>query len=631
MAKGPRKEGKSGRWRERVEELPEQPGIYLFLDANGKTLYVGKAKSLRKRVASYALRELEPRLASMVEEADDLEWVVAGSEHEALLLENNFIKQRKPRFNVLLRDDKTYPYLKLTREPWPRLVFTRRIRDDGAEYFGPYLPGGLARRAIKLTQKLFGVRVCQIEIDGALPRPCLYHDMKRCLGPCVAGLTTAEEYALAVEGARLFLAGRIEPLVRRLRAEMQQASEALDCERAARSRDLLREVERQGDRASLASVEEEDADLFGVAIHGNQAAVSILVMRGGQVLDRRELFWEGPGRPTAESLLGEMLPQIYDRTSFLPKEVHLPVPVEGDEALAVWLSQKKGERVYLRYPARGPKAERLKVAEKDAEYAFRRRFRLATEADAASLSLQKLLDLPEPPRWIEGFDISNTQGNESVASVIVWREGRLRKSDYRTLNIRDLAGPDDFRSIEQAVERRYRRLLEESGETPDLILIDGGRGQVNAALAALERLGLEQVPVVGLAKREEELYLPGVPEALRPSRHDAGLQLLQRVRDECHRFALARHRARRTKRSLGSLLDELPGVGPVRRRALLRRFGTVEALRAASAEELREVVGPALAVRLAAALTESPSTEPGPLDSIEYRRLASRENRHHEP
>ncbi len=360
----------------------------------------------------------------------------------------------------------------------------------------------------------------------------------------------------AVEGARLFLAGRIAPLAQRLRGEMDAAAEALEFERAARLRDLLQEVERQGDRAALSSVDEEDADLFGVSIHGAQAAVSILIMRGGQVLDRRELFWEGDRRPSAETLLAELVPQVYDRTSFLPKEIHLPVAIEGDEALADWLSEKKGERVYLRYPARGTKAERLRVAAKDAEFAFRRRFRVAGESEAAVRSLQQHLDLPEAPRWIEGFDISNTQGQESVASIIVWREGRLRKGDYRSLNLRGLAGPDDFRSIEQAVERRYRRLLEETGELPDLVLIDGGRGQLNAALAGLARLGHEELPVVGLAKREEELYLPAAPLPLRLSRHDAGLQLLQRIRDECHRFALARHRARRSKRSLRSVLDD---------------------------------------------------------------------------
>jgi excinuclease ABC subunit C len=589
--------------RERIADLPEQPGIYWFLDGEGKTLYVGKANSLRKRVASYLARELEPRLAGMVAEAADVEFVVAGSEREALLLENNFIKQRQPRYNVLLRDDKTYPYLKLTREPWPRIVFTRRIRDDGAEYFGPYLPGGLARRAVRLVQKLFGVRVCRIEIDGSLPRPCLYWDTRRCLGPCVAGLTDETEYARAVEGARLLLAGKIEPLVRRLRREMEEAATALDFERAARLRDLLREVEPQGERASLGSVAGEDADLFGVAVHGARAAVSILVMRHGQVLDRRELFWEGEHSPSPESLLTELLPQIYDRTTFLPKEIHLPVAVEGDESLAAWLAERKGERVYLRYPARGPKARRLAVAAKDAEYAFRRRFRVRDESDVEAL--QRLLGLPEPPRWIDGFDISNTQGRESVASIVVWREGRLRKGDYRSLNLRGLPGADDFRSIEQAVERRYRRLQEETGELPDLVLVDGGRGQLNAALAALDRLGADGLSVVGLAKREEEVYLPGEPVPLRPPANDAGLQLLQRIRDECHRFALARHRTRRSKRSLRSLLDEVPGIGPVRKRALLREFGSLQAIGAAELEALAKVVGIAAAQALRSRLGEA--------------------------
>jgi len=611
---GPHDDGQE--WlRRRVGELPDHPGIYLFLDAAGATLYVGKAKSLRKRVPSYLSRDLEPRLRAMVDEARELEFVAAASEQEALLLENNFIKSRKPRYNVLLRDDKTYPYLKLTREPWPRLVFTRRIRDDGAQYFGPYLPGGLARRAIKLAQKLFGVRVCRIEIDGKLPRPCLYWDMKRCLGPCVEGLTTAEEYAEAVEGARLFLAGKIDPLTRRLRADMRKASEALEFERAARLRDLLAEVERQGERASLASVEEEDADLFGVAVHGRQAAVSILVMRGGQVLDRRELFWEGDLGAAAESVLGELLPQIYDRTTFLPKEIHLPAAVEGDDALAEWLSAKKGERVYLRYPVRGVKAERLRVAARDAEFAFRRRFRVRDADDAATSALARHLDLADAPRWIEGFDVSHTQGVETVASLVVWRDGKLRKSDYRSFNVKGLPGPDDFRAVEQAVERRYRRLVEETGAVPDLVLIDGGRGQLNAALAALARLGLEEVPAAALAKREEEVFRPGLPEPLRLAREDPGLQLLQRIRDETHRFALARHRARRNKRSLRSRLDDVRGIGPRRKRSLLERFGTVERILEAGDAELAEVVGPKLAARVRIALSPEGAPTADGLDS----------------
>jgi excinuclease ABC subunit C len=606
--------------RSRVEALPDQAGIYFFVDAESRTLYVGKAKSLRRRVASYLHRELEPRLANMVAAATEIEHLVTGSELDALLLENNFIKQRRPPYNVLLRDDKTYPYVKLTREAWPRLMLTRKVVDDGGEYFGPYLPGGLARRAIRLAQQLFGVRVCDLEIDGGLTRPCLYWDLKRCLGPCVAGLTTADEYRRAVDDARLFLGGKNEPLVRRLRAEMGAAAEALDYERAARLRDLLRELEAQGGRATLASLAAEDVDIFGVAIHGGQAAVSILVMRGGQILDRRELFWEGEAEVTPESLLSELLPQIYDRTGFLPDEIHLPATIDGEEALVAWLAERRGRKVHLRYPARGPKAERMDAAARDAEYAFRRRFRGALAEEEGAVALAAALGLAEPPRWIEGFDISNTQGSESVASLIVWRQGKLRKGEYRSFNIRGLAGPDDFRSIEQAVERRYRRLLdEEGGLLPDLVLIDGGRGQLNAALAALGRLGIDDLPVVGLAKREEELHLPGVVEPLRLPRADRGLRLLQQIRDETHRFALARHRARRSKRSLRSLLDDIPGIGPVRRRELLRRFGTLAAVREAPAEELRAAVGPVLAGRLRDALS---ATEGEPVVGTEDSQLA---------
>ena len=507
--------------RRQIEELPDSPGIYVFRNQTGEALYVGKAKSLRKRVPSYLGKDLEPRLAAMVELAATVECVATATEAAALMLENNWIKRHRPRYNVLLRDDKTYPYLKLTREPWPRLVFTRRIRQDGADYFGPYLPGGLARRALKLVQKLFGVRVCSIEIDGGLARPCLYHDMKRCLGPCVSGLTSSAEYAAAVEAARLFLAGKTAPLVKSLRVQMEAAAEELEFERAARLRDLLLEIERQSARSPLSSVHEEDLDLFGVSVHGNQAAVSILVMRSGQVLDRREVFWEGEGAAAPAQLLSELLPQIYDQTTFLPKELHLPFEVDGEEALADWMSERKGERVYLRHPERGPKAERLRIAAKDAEFAFRRRFRIDPARDAAPRALARHLGLVKPPRWIEGFDISNLQGTSVVASMVVWRDGRIRKGEYRSFNIRGFTGQDDFRSIAEAVDRRYRRLREESGVLPDLVLIDGGRGQLGAAAGALAGLELEELPLVALAKREEELYLPGAPEPLRLPRHAA--------------------------------------------------------------------------------------------------------------
>jgi len=584
---------------ERIRALPDRPGIYVFRDANGEALYVGKAKSLRKRAFHYIGPQADARLQTMTEEAAELEFVAADTEAEALLLENQWIKHARPRYNIRLRDDKTYPYLKLTTaEEWPRLVFTRRIGDDGAAYFGPFLPGGLARRAIKLVQKLFKVRVCHIPIDGSLPRPCLYHDMHRCLGPCVAGLTTWDEYRHAVDQARLFLAGRHEELARNLRREMETAAESLAFERAAQVRDLLAEVEEVQGRQKLASVRGEDVDVYGFHVAGGNATVVVLVMRGGQVLDRRELFWEREGAVEPARLLAELLPQIYDTTTFIPKEIHLPLPVEGVEALEEWLSQRKGERVYVRFPARGEKAQRIELAKHNAQLAHRRRFRGQAEEHPGAAALAHHLGLQEPPQRIEGFDISHFQGGETVASMVVWEAGKMRKSDYRTFNVRDLTGPDDPASIGQAVERRYKRILAEVGAMPDLILIDGGRTQLNAALQSLTALGVEETPVVALAKREEEIYVPGVPVPLRLPRKDAGLQLLQQVRDEAHRFAVSRHRRRRDKRTLVSRLDQLRGIGPERRKQLLQRFGSFSGVLAASREELQTSLGKVMGGRV---------------------------------
>jgi excinuclease ABC subunit C len=348
----------------------------------------------------------------------------------------------------------------------------------------------------------------------------------------------------------------------------------------------------------------EDVDVYGVHAGGGNAAIAILVMRGGQVLDRRELFWEGVGDVSGELLLSQVLPQIYDRTSFIPKEIHLPSPIEGDEELLAWLSERKGERVYLRLPSRGAKAERVALASHNAEMAHRRRFRGEQVPPGAAALARHVEALLEPPRRIEGFDISHFQGGETVASLVVWEEGRMRRSEYRSFNIRGLDQPDDFAAMRQAVERRYRRRLEEVGDMPDLILIDGGRGQLNAALAALAELGVEETPTVALAKREEEIYLPAAPEPLRLARGDAGLQLLQQIRDEAHRFAVSRHRRRRSARTLHSRLDELAGIGPRRRKQLLTRFGSLDKIRAAPRQELTAALGPTLGARVFAQLHE---------------------------
>jgi excinuclease ABC subunit C len=436
--------------------------------------------------------------------------------------------------------------------------------------------------------------------------------MKRCLGPCVSGLTTVEVYTEAVEHAQMFLAGRSDELVRRLRREMRRAAHALEYERAARIRDTLGEIEILRGRQNLSSVRGEDVDVYGFHLAGGNAAVVALVMRGGHVLDRREMFWEGESNVDPSRLLSELLPQLYDRTTFIPKEVHLPVPVSGDEALERWLSDRKGERVYLRFPARGPKARRVELAMRNAKLAHRRRFRGEAAGDERPAALATLLGLPDPPRRIEGLDISHFQGDETMASLVVWEAGRMRKSDYRIFKIRGLSQADDFAAIHQAVSRRYRRVLEETGSLPDLILIDGGRGQLNAALSALAELGVEETPIVALAKREEEIYLPERPEPLRSSRRNAGLKLLQAVRDEAHRFAVDRHRRRRRKQTLVSRLDGLTGIGPRRKRTLLQRFGSLRGVRAATREELQEVLGGVLGASVFDELRRSGADRPGP-------------------
>ncbi|MEM6794036.1 MAG: excinuclease ABC subunit UvrC [Acidobacteriota bacterium] len=579
---------------ESIRKLPDRPGIYIFRGEKRKPLYVGKAKSLRRRGANYLRTDFEPRLANMLRESIQLDYLIADSEAEALALENNWIKQKKPRYNIRLRDDKTYPYLKLTLdEKWPRIVFTRRIFDDGSEYYGPFVPAGLARKAIKLVQKLFGVRAYRIPVEGALERPCLYHDVYRDLGPCPSELTDLESYRGNVEQARLFLKGRNGQLIRDLRRKMLEASEQLEFERAAKLRDLLHEVEEISQRRKISSVRGEDHDIYGLYSLGGSVSLTVLVMRGGQILDRRELFWEGrpEDQTEASALLTEVLPQIYDVTTFIPKEIHLPAPIEDEDVLVDWLSEKKGERVYVRMPSRGPKADRVALATRNAKLAFRRRFRAEDRGALAARALMQHLALPEPPSRIEGFDISHFQGAQTVASMVVWEAGKMRKGEYRSFNIRDLDQPDDYFAMHQAVERRYRRVLEEVGVMPDVIMIDGGRGQLNAALEALALLGVEETAVVGLAKQQEEIFLPGEPQPLLLPREDPGLQALQQVRDEAHRFAVSRHRTQRKGRTLRSRLDEVPGIGPKRRKLLLTRFGSLAGVQQASNRELSEALG----------------------------------------
>ncbi|MEZ5331423.1 MAG: excinuclease ABC subunit UvrC [Thermoanaerobaculia bacterium] len=466
-----------------------------------------------------------------------------------------------------------------------------------AGWRGGYQANAEALRAARLLDRDRRLAAASLPLlrHEALPRPLRRRRPHR-----------RGRYSRAVEGRSSSWPAARTSCSATLRRDMRTAAEELEFERAAQLRDTLNEIDSVTQRRSLASVRGEDVDIYGVHVAGGNAAVTILVMRGGQVLDRREIFWEERADLTEERLLSELLPQVYDRTTFIPKEIHLPFPVEGDEALTAWLSERKGERVYVRLPVRGQKAERVRLARRNAELAHRRRFRVKNPQQEAAQRLAEALELAEAPQRIEGFDISNLQGTEMVGSMVVWEGGRMLKKDYRSFNLKGMEGQDDFAAMRQVVERRYRRRLDELGSMPDLILIDGGRGQLNAALEALAVLGVEETPILGLAKREEEVYLPELPEPLRLERDHPGLQLLQRIRDEAHRFAVSRHRGRRSRSTLRSRLDDIAGVGPRRRKLLLQHFGSLEGVRTASKEEVQAVLGPALGERVVAALAEEP-------------------------
>ncbi len=580
------------------EGLPDAPGVYIFRGPRGKPLYVGKARSLKKRVASYFLRGPDSaKVAALLAGYRELETIVTNTELEALLLENTLIKKNRPRYNVCLRDDKTYPYIKITTgEAWPRALITRRVEDDGHSYFGPFW-GGLARRILRMLTRHFLIRTCTIEIDGRLPRPCLYYDLHACLGPCVAGLTTKEAYDEAVADVLLFLQGRNRELSARLQEKMLRASKEENFEMAGAYRDALRTVADVGEHQLVQSLKGENVDVFGFFEASNDVSVCVLVVRGGVVQDRREYFFERSEEVEPSAFLEAFLPQFYDANPFLPGEIHLPVAISRPELLEEFLAARRGARVRVRVPRRGASAERVALAGTNAQQRHRTRFR--REGGAEGLALQRLarvLDLPSPPRRIEGFDISHLQGTDSVASLVVFEDGRPRKSDYRLFGIasQSLLAPDDFRSMGEAVGRRYRRLREEGRAMPDLILVDGGRGQLQATLTALDRLGLT-IPAAGLAKREEEIWVADRPEPIRLGRKDPALQLVQRLRDEAHRFAVTRHRGRRSRRMRESTLTEIRGIGPKRARRLLSRFGSLSGLAAADPRSIEEAVGPAAA------------------------------------
>jgi excinuclease ABC subunit C len=580
---------------EKLAALPSAPGVYQFKNAAGQVIYVGKAKNLRSRVRSYFLeaRPEEPKTDTLVREAVDVGTILVDNEREALALENNLIKQLQPRFNVLLRDDKTYPYIKLTAaEQYPRIYVTRRLKKDGSLYFGPYFPGGLAHRIAHFIHRTFQVPSCTVDLTRAHARPCLQYYIQRCQGPCVAGLTTDARYARAVRDVRMFLEGRHGDLREDLRDRMQQASDAERFEEAAACRDLITTLEQLEEKQKMAAAGGDDQDVFGYHREGPLVAVNVFHMRGGRVVDRREFFWENQDVFDASDFFSALLKQLYLDQNYFPAFLHVPVDFEDRELLEELLTERRGRKVEIVTPQRGPKRALLDLAERNAALSFEQRFRvLQPSAKAVAESLQEALDLLEPPRRIECFDVSHIQGTDTVASMVVWESGKMRKADYRKFIVKTVEGNDDFASMREVVGRRYRRLQEEKKPLPELILIDGGVGQLHAAAAALEALGIINQPLASIAKKDEILFVYGQEsEPIRLDRHSPVLHLIQQVRDESHRFAVRFHRQRRDARRLRSELLAVPGIGKSTARRLLEHFGSVDRLRAASEEELLHVV-----------------------------------------
>ncbi len=654
---------------EKIRTLPTQPGVYLYKNAEGEVIYVGKAKNLRSRVRSYLLEaaQANAKTGSLMREAVDLDYILVANEQEALALENNLIKQRKPRFNILLRDDKTYPYVKLTlADRFPKVFVTRRLRKDGAAYYGPYFPGNLAYRVVELIHRSFLIPSCKVDLSRYHPRACLQYYIHRCLGPCVEGLTTPELYAAAVRDAQLFLEGRHAELERTLTARMTTAAEAEQFEAAARLRDQLSTVHQLSEKQRIATVEQsDDADVFGYHFEDGSLAVNLFHMRGGKIVDRREFFWEDlpnlleatstestettTGAPspsllgTGESAAPEvpfhaaqvfsaLLKQLYIDQHYIPRSILVPVDFDDREALAALLTERTGHRIEIAAPQRGEKRSLVDLASQNAKQSYTQRFRvLEPSRKAIQEALADALMLPELPRRIECFDISHIQGAETVASLVVWEDGKMNRSAYRKFKVMTVLGVDDFASMREVVHRRYKRILEnmnqaknetaalkghdfsrannappgtgalapegkpsktkEPNTMPSLILIDGGLGQLHAAADALESLGFTSQPLASIAKKEEIIYVYGNEnEPVVLDRRSPVLHLIQLIRDESHRFAIGYHRQRRSIRDRASELLDIPGVGPQTRQRLLTHFGSLRDVQQATAESLAAVV-----------------------------------------
>ncbi len=608
---------------EKLKEIPRSPGVYLHKDATGRIIYIGKAKNLRNRVRSYfqagrssADFSYDLKTAELVRQIADVEIIVTDNEVEAFILEATLVKQHQPYFNYKLKDDKSYPHLKLTiNEPFPKCVITRRIQNDGALYFGPFLPASMARRTIDLINRTFQLRTCDIEIDGKAPRPCLEYHIKRCLGPCVKGLCTAEEYQEAVRDVRMLLDGRNTELANQLAERMEHASADMRYELAAKYRDLRKTVIKLSEQQKMATTGESDLDIFGYYREGKRLALQLFTMREGDIVGRREFFWEDlpPDDFNPAAFLSEVLAQYYSgpgsppvnqardarATQFVPREIHVPIEFDDRQLLEKALTERRGRRVHITAPQRGEKRDMIDLVEKNAKLAFEQRFRvLQPDMKRVLEEMQETLELPRFPARIESFDISHIQGAENVAGMVVCENGKMNRSEYRKFKIRSVKGANDFASMNEVVQRRYRRLRDEAKSLPDLIMIDGGKGQLNAAAAAMRDLDLEAVPMIGVVKpplrHNDVAYLlvkGREDEPIYLDSHSQILRLIQMIRDETHRYAVTYHRKRRELRDFTSELSAIPGVGEKRKTRLLRQFGSIQKIATATVDELAPFVG----------------------------------------
>ncbi len=592
----------TGRFSERLSAVPDRPGVYLMKDANGKVLYVGKASVLRNRIRSYFQKSagLSPKIRRMVSRVEDFEFIVTESDQEAFLLESNLIKRHKPHFNARLKDDKSYPFIKIdTTEDFPQVYITRKVKDDGARYFGPYASAGSVRRTLALLKKLFPYRSCTKVITGNDERPCLDYHIHRCVGPCI-GAIDKFGYSEVIDQVILFMEGRTDRVTRTIRRRMHEAANCLEFERAAVLRDQLTAIERVQEGQKVLHISSESVDVVASATLSNESLVEVFFIRQGKLIGRDNFLMEGTADEEPGQTLSSFLRQFYAANPYVPRTVLTPCSPDEQEAIEVWLTKRREGRVQIRVPKRGEKRRLVAMVQENAESGLEQlklKQSSTTNFQEALEELQEALNLPRPPRRIECYDISNIQGTDPVGSMIVFEDGKARKADYRRFRIKGVTGVDDYLMMREVLSRRFRRYQrrEEGSEAwtkhPDLVLIDGGKGHLGAALQVFLELGIDTVPLASLAKENEELFVPHTPEPITLSRNSPALFLVQRARDEAHRFAVTFHRQRRSKGSVKSAMDLVPGIGPKRRKLLLRRFGSVAAVRDASLEDIAAVSG----------------------------------------